>query len=339
MPLGRPAAGRRRARPLRRPGAGRRRDRRRRGRARRVDDHRRVPPGAPRRPATGWWPARSSTDSAIRVRVEAVGDDTALAGIQRLVAEAQAVAQPGAGAGRPLRRPALLRGRRRRRGHVRRLVGCSATSTTPSSAPSPCWSSPARTPSAWPSRWSSRCRRAVAARAGILVKDRLALERMRTVDAVLFDKTGTLTRGAHVVTGVAAADGLDRRRGAAAGRRRSRPTASTRWPGPSSPPPASAAPSPTADGFRSLTGRGVEATVDGDARTRSAVRRCCGSAASTEPADARRAGRRRGRRGARPCSTSCADDEVVGALALEDEVRPEAREAVAELQAARRAGS
>src|SRR5690606_17741778 len=50
---------------------------------------------------------------------------------------------------------------------------------------------------------------AVSARAGILVKDRLALERMRTVDAVLFDKTGTLTRGAHVVTGVAAAAGHD----------------------------------------------------------------------------------------------------------------------------------
>src|SRR5690606_15426240 len=50
---------------------------------------------------------------------------------------------------------------------------------------------------------------AVSARAGILVKDRLALERMRTVDAVLFDKTGTLTRGAHVVTDVAAAAGHD----------------------------------------------------------------------------------------------------------------------------------
>ena len=47
---------------------------------------------------------------------------------------------------------------------------------------------------------STACRR----EAGILVKDRLALERMRTVDAVLFDKTGTLTKGAHKVTGVAA---------------------------------------------------------------------------------------------------------------------------------------
>ena len=36
---------------------------------------------------------------------------------------------------------------------------------------------------------------AVSAQAGILVKDRLALERMRTVDTVLFDKTGTLTEG------------------------------------------------------------------------------------------------------------------------------------------------
>ena len=44
---------------------------------------------------------------------------------------------------------------------------------------------------------------AMAARAGILVKDRLALERMRTVDAVLFDKTGTLTKGSPAVVGVA----------------------------------------------------------------------------------------------------------------------------------------
>src|SRR3546814_4012336 len=41
-----------------------------------------------------------------------------------------------------------------------------------------------------------------AARGGVLVKDRLALESMRTVDAVLFDKTGTLTKGEPTVTGV-----------------------------------------------------------------------------------------------------------------------------------------
>ncbi|MFD0788725.1 HAD-IC family P-type ATPase, partial [Micromonospora azadirachtae] len=51
---------------------------------------------------------------------------------------------------------------------------------------------------------------ALAAKSGILVKDRLALERMRTVDAVLFDKTGTLTRGEHVVTEVATVSGTGR---------------------------------------------------------------------------------------------------------------------------------
>jgi Cu2+-exporting ATPase len=47
----------------------------------------------------------------------------------------------------------------------------------------------------------------VSARNGILVKDRLALERMRNIDVVLFDKTGTLTEGKHVVTGSWAVDG------------------------------------------------------------------------------------------------------------------------------------
>ena len=64
-----------------------------------------------------------STDSAIRVRVEAVGDDTALAGIQRLVAEAQAERQPGPGPGRPLRGPAVLRGHRGRDRDLRGVVG------------------------------------------------------------------------------------------------------------------------------------------------------------------------------------------------------------------------
>ena len=60
---------------------------------------------------------------------------------------------------------------------------------------SPCWSSPAPTPSAWRSRWWSPSPPSAPPRGGVLVKDRLALERMRTVDTVLFDKTGTLTKG------------------------------------------------------------------------------------------------------------------------------------------------
>src|SRR5713101_5834409 len=47
----------------------------------------------------------------------------------------------------------------------------------------------------------------LGAQNGLLVKDRLALERARNLDMVIFDKTGTLTRGAPAVSGVAAAPG------------------------------------------------------------------------------------------------------------------------------------
>jgi len=46
-----------------------------------------------------------------------------------------------------------------------------------------------------------------AAQNGILVRDRLALEEARNVDVVIFDKTGTLTKGEQGVVGVAVADG------------------------------------------------------------------------------------------------------------------------------------
>jgi Cu2+-exporting ATPase len=50
---------------------------------------------------------------------------------------------------------------------------------------------------------------AIGARNGLLVKDRLALERARNLDVVIFDKTGTLTRGAPVLSGVAVVTGVD----------------------------------------------------------------------------------------------------------------------------------
>lgn len=48
----------------------------------------------------------------------------------------------------------------------------------------------------------------LAARNGLLVRDRLALERAREVNVVVFDKTGTLTLGEQRVVGVAIADSL-----------------------------------------------------------------------------------------------------------------------------------
>jgi Cu2+-exporting ATPase len=48
----------------------------------------------------------------------------------------------------------------------------------------------------------------LGARNGLLVKDRIALERARELDVVIFDKTGTLTRGAHALAAVAPAPGV-----------------------------------------------------------------------------------------------------------------------------------
>jgi Cu2+-exporting ATPase len=49
----------------------------------------------------------------------------------------------------------------------------------------------------------------LGARNGLLVKDRLALERARELQVVIFDKTGTLTRGEPVLADVVAGGGLD----------------------------------------------------------------------------------------------------------------------------------
>jgi Cu2+-exporting ATPase len=48
---------------------------------------------------------------------------------------------------------------------------------------------------------------AIGARNGILVRNRLALEQARTIDIVVFDKTGTLTRGEFGVVGIAVTEG------------------------------------------------------------------------------------------------------------------------------------
>jgi len=50
---------------------------------------------------------------------------------------------------------------------------------------------------------------AMGARNGILVRNRLAMEEARRIDTIIFDKTGTLTRGEFGVVGMAAAPGWD----------------------------------------------------------------------------------------------------------------------------------
>lgn len=280
-----------------------------------------------------------STDSSLRVRVDAVGEDTALAGIQRLVAEAQesrSRAQALAD-----RFAALLFYVATAAGLVTfaawALLGSAgqAVTRTVTVLVIAC---PHALGLAIPLVVSLST--AVSARAGILVKDRLALERMRTVDTVLFDKTGTLTRGAHVVTGVATAGaGLSEDEVVAlAGAVESdseHPLARAIVAAASARPGVRGVPVDVsvrrAEGFRSITGRGVEATVDGQryAVGGPALLRERGLAEPESLAQAVDTWKSRGA----AVLYLVRGEEVVGALALEDEVRPEARQAVEDLHA------
>ncbi|QDO88265.1 heavy metal translocating P-type ATPase [Ornithinimicrobium ciconiae] len=142
-----------------------------------------------------------ATDSGLRVRVSAVGDDTALAGIRRLVAEAQGSSSR---AQRLADRAAAwlfwyALGAAIIAAVVWLLVSDPAT-TLERVITVLIIACPHALGLAIPLVVSITTER--AARGGVLVKDRLALEQMRTVDTVLFDKTGTLTRGEPAVTGV-----------------------------------------------------------------------------------------------------------------------------------------
>ena len=269
------------------------------------------------------------TDSAIRLRVSAVGEETALGGIQRLVAEAQAsrsraqvLADRAAGIlfyvavgsgivtfvvwlllGRPdnalVRTVAVL------------VIAC-----------------PHALGLAIPLVVSLST--GMAARNGILVKDRLALERMRSVDAILFDKTGTLTKGEFAVTEVAApggsADGL-LAMAAAVERDSEHPLARAIV--------AAAREQvgriPTASDFRAMTGRGVEATVDG-ARVAVGGPALLRETGATVPAGLAEQTSDWNKRGAAVLHV-LRDGAVIGAIALEDQIRPESKEAVDALHA------
>jgi Cu2+-exporting ATPase len=258
-----------------------------------------------------------ATDSALRVRVDRVGEDTALAGIQRLVAEAQGSRSRAQALAD--RAAAALFYVASAAGAVTFLVwallgevGDAITRTVTVLV----ISCPHALGLAIPLVIAIAT--SLAARAGILVRDRLSLERMRRVDTVLFDKTGTLTRGEHVVVGTAALDGDGDALLALAAAAEA----------PSEHPLAraivAAAPGriPAGKDFRALPGRGVEARVDGAtvAVGGPALLRELNLESPLQLDDWRE-------RGAAVLHV-VRDGQIVGALALEDEIRSESREAV-----------
>ncbi|MFK4116154.1 heavy metal translocating P-type ATPase [Microbacterium sp. NPDC006705] len=142
-----------------------------------------------------------ATDSGVRVEITAVGEDTALAGIQKLVTDAQ---NSSSRAQRIADRAAawlfwFALGAGVITAIVWTLVGLpdDAVIRTITVLVIAC---PHALGLAIPLVVSIATER--AARGGVLIKDRLALESMRTVDTVLFDKTGTLTKGTPAVTAI-----------------------------------------------------------------------------------------------------------------------------------------
>jgi Cu2+-exporting ATPase len=273
--------------------------------------------------------ASVSVDGSIRVRVDAVGDDTALAGIQRLVAQAQLSKS----------RTQVLADRAAAllfyvavavaavTMAVWLLLG-QADSALTRSVTVLIIACPHALGLAIPLVTSIST--AKSARSGILVKDRLALEQMRNVDAVLIDKTGTLTKGEHALTGVAVTAGVSEDEVL---------TVSAAVEADSEHPLARAIVAaaqergldvPTATEFRSMTGRGVQASIDGAAASVGgpALLRERGMTVPddlTNPIDEWKG------RGAAVLYVS-RDDRVIGVLALEDQVREESRAAVKALQ-------
>jgi P-type Cu2+ transporter len=162
----------------------------------------------------------------------------------------------------------------------------------------------------------------LGARNGLLVKDRIALERTRELQVVIFDKTGTLTKGQPALVAVAAADEPELLRLAASVEADSEhPLARAIVAGAKA---RGIEPAPAA-GFESLPGRGARATVDGRAVAVGGPRLLADMGLQPDPT-AEPWGR-----DDRTVLHVVADGRVVGALALEDEIRPESAEAIERL--------
>ena len=268
-----------------------------------------------------------ATDSGLRIEVTATGGDTALAGIQKLVTDAQ---ESSSRAQRLADKAAawlfwFTLGAAILTAVVWTVVGMpnDAVVRTITVLVIAC---PHALGLAIPLVVSIATER--AARGGVLIKDRLALESMRTVDAVLFDKTGTLTKGEPTVTAIDTAGGRDKEDVlalAAAAEADSEHPLARAITGAAQ---ARGVAVPQAIDFSSSPAVGVKATVDGE------VIEVGGpyllekhSAGELPVADEWR------KEGAIILHV-LADGEVIGALRLADEIRPESRDAVDALHSA-----
>jgi Cd2+/Zn2+-exporting ATPase len=172
-----------------------------------------------------------------------------------------------------------------------------------------------------------------ATRDGILIKGAHHLETLGKVRSVAFDKTGTLTRGKLRVTRVAAAEGYDEtevvRMAGAVEAGSAHPVAEAIRHEAGRRGIAQAARGTLARTFTVLEGRGVSAEVEGrrvyvgNSRLFEEIGPPSGAAGTLPPAG--------GEGASRNVTVVGTDEGIAGILEMEDEVRPEAGEAVRSL--------
>jgi Cu2+-exporting ATPase len=169
----------------------------------------------------------------------------------------------------------------------------------------------------------------LGAQNGLLVRDRLALERARNLDIVIFDKTGTLTRGSPAVSEVVAAYGITEddliARAAAVEATSEHPVAK-----------AIVAEAKrrsvsrlSATNFEALPGRGAKALVEGKSVEIGGPRLLTEAKVAIPPDVEERTNAWAS--DGKTVLYAVAEGRVLGAFAVEDEIRPESSEAVSEL--------
>jgi Cu2+-exporting ATPase len=173
---------------------------------------------------------------------------------------------------------------------------------------------------------------AMSASNGILVRDRLALEQARRLDTVIFDKTGTLTEGRFGVAGMIAGDGVpgnpglgeeealalaaaiegDSEHTIAQGIRRAAEERDLSL--------------PHVSGFEAIKGRGVRASRDGQT-VHVGGPRLLEMLELERPEDVARFAKEAGEKG-HSVVYLVQDGSVAAAFALADVIRPESRQAI-----------
>ncbi len=171
----------------------------------------------------------------------------------------------------------------------------------------------------------------LGARQGLLVRDRRGLEEARLLNVVVFDKTGTLTLGSHRVVKISAAEGIidheALRLAAAVQRDAEHPIAQALL--------TSAKEQgidvPKSQGFESMPGRGVRAVVDGRALLVGGPTLL--KELAVEPAVALRQAAGTAAANGQTAIYLVDGDRVLAVFAIADAIRPESFDAVRRLHA------